>query len=259
MTVYLDLVFFINVFFDFILLYGTKYILKEHPKFYRIVLGSLIGGGSIFFLFLNINSLELFILKIIISIMMIVTTFGKNNFFKTYLYFYIISIFLGGCMYFLNYTFSSKHQGLIFFSNGLSINFIVMLILSPVIVYLYIKEYKNYKIDVNNYHDVTIYISKNKYNLKGYLDTGNTRTDPYKKRGIILINLDEYKISIKNKKVIYVPYKTINATGVIPCYKIDKVLVDNKEFKNLLIGNTKKNIKIGTANCILPNIIKEDL
>lgn len=259
MTVYLDLVFFINFFFDFILLYGTKYILKARPKFYRIILGSLIGGGSIFFLFLNINSLELFILKIIISIMMILTTFGIKNFFKTYLYFYIISIFLGGSMYFLNYTFSSKHQGLIFFSNGLSINFIVMLILAPVIVYFYIKEYKACKLEINNYHDVTIYIRNNKYSLKGYLDTGNTLIDPYKKRGIILLNLDESKISIKDKKLIYVPYKTITGSGVIPCYKIDKVLVDNKEFKNLLIGNTKKNIKIGTANCILPNIIKEDL
>ena len=61
-------------------------------------------------------------------------------------------------MYFLNYTFSSKHQGLIFFSNGLSINFIVMIILSPIIIYYYVKEYKSHKQTITNCYNIDLYI-----------------------------------------------------------------------------------------------------
>ena len=203
MTIYLDLVFLINLFFDFILLTATKYILKQSTKLYRLILGSFIGSLSIFLLFLDINSLELFIFKIIISIFMILISFGKKDFIKNYIYFYIISIFLGGSMYFLNYTFSSKHQGLIFFSNGISINFIVMIILSPIIIYYYVKEYKNYKNTTSNCHLVSLYINNKKYNLKGYLDTGNTLIDPYKKRGVILLNMDNFKIKNNNKFIVF--------------------------------------------------------
>lgn len=258
MTIYLDLVFFINFFFDFILLTATKYMLKQRVKLYRLILGSLVGSLSIFFLFININSIELFLFKIIISVLMILTSFGKKDFFKNYLYFYIISIFLGGSMYFLNYTFSSKHQGLIFFSNGLSINFIVMMILSPIIIYYYVKEYKKYKNTINNCYTVDLYVNDMKYSLKGYLDTGNTLTDPYKKRGVILLNLDKLKIK-ESKKIVYVPYKTITDYGLIRCFSVDKIVINNKEFTNLLIGDTRNYFKLENADCILPNIIKEEL
>lgn len=257
MTIYLDLVFFINFFFDFLLLFGTKYILKTRTKLYRLILGGLLGSLSILFLFLKINSLELFILKIIISALMILITFGKNNFFKTYLYFYILSIFLGGGMYFLNNSFSQKHKGLIFINNGLSINIVIIIIISPVIIYYYVKEHLKYKNSISNYHLVDIYLNNKKYNLKGYLDTGNTLKDPYKSRSIVLLNLD--KLRIKNKKCIYVPYKTITETGIIKCFSVDKIVIDNKEFNNLLIGDVKNSFNLNNADCLLPNKIKEDL
>ena len=259
MIIYLDVVFFINFFFDFILLTATKQILKERTKLYRLTLGSLIGALSIFFLFLKINSIELFFLKIMISIFMIIITFGKRNFFKKYLYFYIISIFLGGSMYFLNYTFSSKHQGLIFFSNGLSINFIVMIILSPIIIYYYVKEYKSHKQTITNCYNIDLYIKNKKWSLRGYLDTGNTLTDPYKKRGVVLLNLGKVVFPEKTEKIIYVPYKTITTSGVIPCYEIDRIIINKKEFNNLLIGDVKNYFKLENADCILPNQIREEL
>ncbi len=259
MKIYVDLVFLINFFFDFILLTATKYILKERVKVYKLILGSFIGGLSIFFLFFKMNSIELFILKILISILMILVSFGRNNFLKNYIYFYIISIFLGGSMYFINYTFSSKHQGLIFFSKGLSINLIVMIILSPIITYYYVKEYKHYKTTISNCHNVDLYIKNKKYCLKGYLDTGNTLTDPYKNRAIILLNTNKIILDKKKHKIIYVPYQTITNYGVIPCYQVDRIIIDQKEFKNILIGDTKNYFKLENADCILPNQIKEKL
>ena len=85
MKIYLDLVFFINFFFDFLLLLVVKILLKRNVGIKRIILGALLGATSILFLFLPLNQITLFLLKVIISILMILTTFGfqnKNYFFK---------------------------------------------------------------------------------------------------------------------------------------------------------------------------------
>lgn len=257
MKIYLDLIFFLNFFFDFILLFATKYILKEKVKFYRLFLGSLLGAFSLLFLFLKINSFQLFILKIMISMGMILGTFGVKNFYKNYLYFYIISIFLGGFVYLLNISFSYRNKGVIFFSNGLSINLLVILVLSPVIIYLYVKEMKFYKNNISNIFLVDIVIGKKKYQLRGYLDTGNTLEDPYQRRSVILLDLK--KMKLEKERIIYVPYKTISDTGVIKCYQTDSVVINQKEFKNILIGDIKNKFHLENSDCILPNKIKEDL
>lgn len=257
MKIYLDLIFLINFFFDFLLLFATKIILKEKTKLKRLLLGALIGSLSIFFLFLKINTLTLFLLKIVISTIMVLACFGKNNFLKTYVEFYVVSIFLGGGMYLLNQTFSYKNNGLIFFSNGISINLIVMIIISPFIISFYIKQNKQVKNTLRNCYTFDLYINKNKYTLKGYLDTGNTLKDQYKGRGIIL--MDTSKLNLKTKNIIYVPYKTITNNGVIPCIKPEKIVIDDKEYKNLLIGNIKNRFQLENADCILPNCLKEDL
>lgn len=257
MKIYIDLVLFINFFFDFILLYGVKLLLKKNTKLYRLIFGSIIGSMSILFLFIKLNSISLFILKLIISIIIILVTFGEKNFKKTFIYFYILSIFLGGVMYLLNDTFSYKNKGIVFFSNGLSINLFVMLIISPIIIYFYVKEKKEYKNIYQNIYLIDIYINNNKYSLTGYLDTGNTLKDPYKNRPVIITCCN--KINFDIKKSILVPFETINDKGLIKCIKPDKVIINKKEFNNCLIGKTTKEIKLNDSDCILPNKFKEDL
>lgn len=257
MKIYLDLVIFINIFFDFVLLLGVKYILKRRTKLFRIIIGSVVGGFSIFFLFIPLNTFSLFLLKIIISIVMVLVTFGEKDFLKTYIYFYILSIFLGGVMYFLNLNFSYKNKGVVFFSNGLSINFIVMIIITPIIIYLYIKEQRKYKEKFSNCYEIDIYINNYKYTLTGYLDTGNTLKDPYKNRSVIITNSNKIKFDYEN--AILVPYKTISNSGLIKCLKVDKVIINGHEIRNCLIGKSDKMFDLNNSDCILPNDFKEEL
>ena len=71
MRVYVDLVLFLNIAMDFLLLLSVSITLKRNVKFYRIILGSLVGGISIVFLFISLNNIALFLFKMIISILMI--------------------------------------------------------------------------------------------------------------------------------------------------------------------------------------------
>ena len=79
MKIYLDLVFFINFMFDFLLLLTVKILLKRQVSGKRILLGSLIGALSILFLFLPLNSITLFLLKVIISLGMTAVAFGIKD------------------------------------------------------------------------------------------------------------------------------------------------------------------------------------
>ena len=79
MKLYLDLIFLINIWFDFLLLLSVSILLKRNTKLKRIILGSLFGGITIFILFIKLNSIELFIYKIITSIIMILISFSYKN------------------------------------------------------------------------------------------------------------------------------------------------------------------------------------
>lgn len=227
MKIYLDLVFLLNFMFDYLLLLTVKIVLKKKLKWYRVLLGALIGAISIFTLFIKLNSITLFLIKVVISIFMVLCTFGFKDikvFFKQILYLYFVSIILGGFLYYLNLEFSYQNVGLIFFHNGFSINFILLIILSPIILYLYVKQERELKIINNYYYDVVIFYKNKKFEYKAYLDTGNKLYDPYFHKPIILL-YDTSFITIKNP--IYVPYQTLEHTGLLECFKANKIVLNN--------------------------------
>ena len=196
MKVYLDYIFFINFMFDFLLLLSVSIILRRNIKIKRIILGALIGGVTIFTLFLRMNSLELFLFKIIISILMILITFGYMNIkytIKNLIYLYISSMFLGGILYFLNIEFSYHQEGLVFYHNGLSINIIVLLIISPIIIYTYVKQLLDLKTNYSKYYKIDIKYKNKIIKLNAYLDTGNKLFDPITHIPIIIAKDSYFK------------------------------------------------------------------
>ena len=259
MTIYLDLVFLINIWFDFLLLLSVSILLKRNIKFKRIILGSIIGGLTIFILFIKFNNILLFLFKILVSILMIITTFSYKNIKYTLTnlgYFYLTSIILGGGLYLISDLFKYNNNGLVFFNNGFRINYIFLLILSPIIILFYIKNILNLKNNYSNYYKVDILYKNKIYHLNGYLDTGNHLKDCYKKRSIVLVNL---KLDYNLEDIIYTPYNTLNYNGIIKCLKVDKLYVEKHEFKSYLIGLSNSNFKIDGINCILNSDMKGKL
>ena len=121
MKIYLDLVIFLNFFFDFLILFGVRVVLKKNTTLKRLLLGALVGSLTIFSLFIPFTTITLFFLKILLSVVIILTTFGKKGFFQSILYFYLISIILGGGLYLFNISFSYENKGLMFYKSGVTI------------------------------------------------------------------------------------------------------------------------------------------
>ena len=259
MKLYIDLIFLLNIWFDFLLLISVSILLKRNIKFKKIIFGSIVGGLTFFILFIKLNNILLFLFKILVSILMIITTFSYKNIKYTLTnlgYFYLTSIILGGGMYLISDMFSYSNNGLIFYHNGFKINYIFLLIISPIIIFIYINNILKLKNNYSNYYKVDILYKDKIYHLNGFLDTGNHLKDQYKKRGIILVNL---KLNYNLNEIIYTPYSTLNYNGVIKCLKVDKIYINKQEVSNYLIGLSNENFKIEGIDCILHSSMKGKL
>lgn len=243
MTIYIDIILLINFIIDLLLLLSVSFLLKRRASITRIIISSSIGSLSTLLLFVIHNNFLLLIYKLLISIIMIIITFKYNNFhyFKDNLiYLYIISIILGGTIYLINNQISSINNGLIFTSNNLKINLFLLIIITPIIIYKYLKTTKNYQITYSNYYDIDIYY--NDLCIKGtaFLDTGNNLKDPYFKRPIILINKELINEPVKT---FLVPYSVVNnQKGLLEVFSPKKIIINNKKCKKTLLGLSDVNI-----------------
>lgn len=242
MKIYIDVICLLNVSLDFILLMSVSIILKRNVSIKKIILGSLLGGMSILIIFFNINKIILLFIKIILGLLMVISTFGYKNIKYTLnnlFYLYINSTILGGGMYLI------KDYGYY--------NYFILIIMSIIIISLYIREMNVFKDRYSNYVKVDIYINKQLYKLNGYIDTGNNLYDQYKKRPIILTNID---IKHELGDIIYVPYVSLNNESVVKCLKIDKLIINNHIYKDYLVGLSNNAFRIDGINCILHSKMK---
>ncbi len=242
MIIYVDLLFILNIILDFILLMSVSVILTRNAKLKRIILGSLMGGVSTLLLFVKINGLFLFSLKILLGILMVIITFGYKNIkytFNNLFYLLTTSFSVGGVLY-------------LFIDNNFY-NYLFLIIAFIIVCFFYIKQIRSFKNNYSNYYSVDIYLKEKKISLIGYLDTGNKLYDNYKHRPIILI---DKKIIYNYEDVIYVSYVSLNTESVLKCLRPEKIVINNHVFKNYLVGLSEKKIMIDGVNCILHSKMK---
>ena len=262
MKIYIDLVLLLNFGFDLILLFSVAIILRRNTTLKKLLISSLIGSITILSMFIKLNSLSLFLIKIVISILMVYISFGYKNIkytLKNMFYLYTSSIILGGFLYLLNLQFSYKNKGLVFYFNGLSVNVIVLIILSPTILYVYTKQALELKNNYSNYYNIDIYLKNGKVlPITAFLDTGNKLEDPYQKRPIIILNKELIKVDYEKDNILLVPYDTLNNHGLLKCIIPEKIFIQGIGFRNnFLVGISNEKIKMEGIDCILNSRLLE--
>lgn len=181
---------------------------------------------------------------------MVLIAFGyKNIKYTTYnvIYLYMVSIILGGFIYYLNIEFKNS-------------NYLILLLIAPIILYIFIKSITALKEIKNYYYKVSIVFNDNdKLNITGFLDTGNKLTDPITNKPIILINKKKIKGSINIRSPMYVPYNALNHHGLLECIKPKCIIIDNKKLTNYLIGLSEESFKLNGVDCLLNYKILEEI
>ncbi len=247
MTVYIDLVILLNYYFDFLLLLTVNVTLKRNSSLRRILLVSFLGELSLFGLLLSKTWL-LILLKLEVSLLLNLLAFKFKDIFYTatnLLYFYMCSIILGGFIYFLKLN---------------NLPYLFILLLCPIIFYLYHQQSLNLKNTISKTYPLTIYFpNKRSLKLTGFVDTGNKLRDPITKKWIILVNRKLLKGVIRIRTPIYVPYHSLNNKGLVECIKPLKLVIENKEYTNFLVGLMDSKVQINSTDCILNLEILEEL
>lgn len=239
--IYIDELIILNFIIDFLILKTTSSILKLNTKTSRLIISSVVGEISLLYLFINFNNIELTLFKLLIGIIMNLISFGYINskdFIKNLLYFYMFSFFLGGTLYYLKIESLVKYK--------------YYLLLIPIIMNILKKLTYNLKNIIKLRHKVTIYLKNgNVLYLNGYMDTGNTLVEPYTNKNVIIINKD-----IK-EKFFLVPFKTIENSSLLKCFKPRKVYIDGiGERNDIVVGVTNK--KFNGFNCLLNYNLMEE-
>lgn len=247
MTIYIDLVILLNYFFDVLILLTVNVTLKRNVTLKKILLVSILGEISLFGLFLS-KAWLLVLLKLEISLLLNIFTFKYKDIFYTFtnlLYFYMSSIILGGFIYFLKLN---------------HLPYFLIILISPVIFYLYYKQSIYLKTTINKTYPLIIYFpNKRSLKLTGFIDTGNKLRDPVTKKWVILVNRKLLKGVIRIRTPIYVPYHSLNNKGLVECIKPLKLVIENKEYTNFLVGLMDSKIMINSTDCIINLEILEEL
>lgn len=249
MTVYIDLVCIINFIYDFLILLTVSFTLKRNRKIYYYILSSLIGVLSIFLLFLKINNIVLFLLKILISIIMVIVAFGYKSIKYTIsniIYFYMTSIILAGFLYLINGN-----------NSNFNLNYIVLLIVGPIILFIYYKSNKKLKNTYSDYYKIKIVFDNIEYNLVSFYDNGNILKDPISRKSIIIVGNNRLEKIYNIRSPVYVPVITVKGTHLMKCFKPSYIILNDKKIYNYLIGESSIKFSDG-VECLLNKSLKED-
>lgn len=244
MVVYIDLIILINYIFDFSLLTTVDLLLKRGKKMHNFLIGALGGELSLISLFVKMNSIENFVFKILLNFIMSVMCFGykdKRYTFYNMIYLYLTGIVLGG---FLTYLYNEFKIDLEY-----SFKYLCIIILGPLGLIIYYRLLKRFKNNYNIRYRIEVCYNGVCFLGCGFLDSGNKLVSPISGKPIILIE-KEY-ITLHKLKIIPVPYNALNHHGIIECFKPDKVLINDREYKNVLIGLSEVKFNIDGCNTLL--------
>ena len=244
MVVYIEVIMLINFIFDFCILLTTDMTLKRHTSIKRLLISSLFGELSMLTLIIDLHGINQIIFKIILSLVLSFVAFGYKDFkYSLYniIHLYFIGIILGGFTTFLYNEFSINRE--------YSLKYVIILLSCPIILYVYYSITRQFKTNYNNRYKVIIDYPYGHYEGVGYLDSGNKLISPFSGKIIILIE-KEY-IEYHKLKLLPVPYHALNHIGLLNCFKPDKLIINNKEFDNILIGLSDDKFNIDGISILL--------
>lgn len=222
MTVYVDVVLLENLCMNYIILFGTGYIIKLKIKHWRILVSSSLGAVYAILAYMGIFPLYAnIVVKIILSLCMVYIAFNPKNIkaiIKELALFYLVSFALGGCAFALLYIVRPQD---IFMKDGVYIGTyplkIALLggVVGFIITYVAFKVVKTRMNKNELIYEIVLKINEKELTTKVMLDTGNMLKDPISNNPVVLIE----------KKILY---------NILP-----KELLENT--KNMLGGDFKNN------------------
>ncbi|MBR1749697.1 MAG: sigma-E processing peptidase SpoIIGA [Ruminococcus sp.] len=268
MKIYLDILVITNICITLIFTLCLSKLTHIRIKRKDMILSSLIGGISSLLALLrpesSIEGLFLWILKLISIALIVMISLRPDDIEREikYIFLYILAnIIFGGICVLLWSTGSAK----VIFVNTLTIYLdisLIKLIVATIVTYIILTLYEflqRKSFDPNKKYRLLLRIDKLEYMLPAVADTGNSLTDAFTGKPVVIICCDElyYHFQLDREEIALrtgfhcIPYSTINGSGLINV--TDKAYVEiidndkNKKDIDCAIGITVSNSKASRA------------
>ncbi|MHC0037251.1 sigma-E processing peptidase SpoIIGA [Pseudoneobacillus sp. C159] len=243
MTVYLDVIWFLNFLFDSLLLSLVAIMLKRSVRWWRIALGGLVGSTIILLNFTILaSSANHPITKICFSFAMVLITFGYKRFrffIKAVFFLYLATFLSGGTLigvhYFIKFDSRLTDEVLIDSVKGFGdpISWLFVILGFPIVWYFSRKGVESLEITKIQYDQlvtVDLLIHDLACSFKGLIDSGNQLYDPITKSPVMIVSIESVKeqfpiellqMIMNPESYIFgdceIPVKWENKIKMIPC------------------------------------------
>lgn len=206
LSIYLDVIWLLNVGLDTMLLLLCSVALKRNVKWWRLICGGIIGSLIVLFMFTPWSELMLHpATKFVFSFAMVWITFGFRRiryFLENLLTFYFSTFVVGGGLMGLHFMFDEQY--LIFegtsetigYQYGDPVSWLFILICFPVLFYFSktrIEDLKMKNITFDQLVPVCVSMNEQSFSLTGLIDSGNQLYDPLSQTPVMIITAEAMK------------------------------------------------------------------
>ncbi|SDM03639.1 sigma-E processing peptidase SpoIIGA [Bacillus sp. OK048] len=266
MSVYLDIIWALNLLFDSLLLYLSAIFLKRRIRIWRLIAGGFIGSLIILLSFTPLHTYSSHPLsKLLFSVVMVLIAFGYKRlsfFIKALMTLYVTTFLIGGALigahYFIQFDAEMSTKVMISTVTGFGdpISWLFVLLGFPIAWHFSkrnIESMEMTKIQFDQIVNVTILINAESYAFKGLVDSGNQLYDPLSKLPVMFVSIKNYvegmaepikKMATDTESLILgnieLPLDWQNRLRIVPCrvvgqehqlivtVKPDSILIDTK-------------------------------
>jgi stage II sporulation protein GA (sporulation sigma-E factor processing peptidase) len=204
--IYLDIIFLYNFLIDWILLWSSAYVLKVKPKWYRYMIGALIGAlYTIMLFFPSMSIFYTLLAKFLFSVVIVFSTFGYYRlsvFLKRLSAFYLVGFLLGGGLLGIHNLLQSENMilsGIVMTHStgfGTPITWLFIFVSFPILWILSGKSFRQLTYaskKANYFAEVEIFFSYHTVHCRGLLDTGNQLYEPITRIPVSIIDVELFK------------------------------------------------------------------
>ncbi|MDR7076371.1 stage II sporulation protein GA (sporulation sigma-E factor processing peptidase) [Neobacillus niacini] len=202
MSVYLDVIWALNLLFDSLLLYLSAIFLKRRIRIWRLLAGGFIGSLIILFSFTPLHTYSNHpISKLLFSVVMVLTVFGFKRFsffIKALMTLYVTTFLIGGALIGVHYfvQFDAEMSTKVLIANvtgfGDPISWLFVLLGFPIAWHFSksnIESMEMTKIQFDQIVNVTLKINGESLTFKGLIDSGNQLYDPLSKLPVMFVSI----------------------------------------------------------------------
>ncbi len=259
MTVYIDVLFVINMFINYFILLITSILAKTTHNRTRFLLASSIGGLYCVFAFtLSLTFLHNAILKILITLVISLIAFkfiSIVHYIRCTVLLVVCGLSFGGLLYGVYFLFKPSTM---YLNNSVYFHISPLLLITCItasylllIVFSYF--FKPQSASENSNYIVTISLHGKSISTEGFIDTGNSLVDIFTDTPVILcsyktietlLNSEEKyffsgdfkynKINTLLKGVRVIPLTTVSGSKLLPAFKPDFVSLEKSKRKQYI-------------------------